>query len=309
MRGPDHLLGGVTAAFRAPLWDLLGEHRYGIYAVTHPEATGSFLPAGPDDRWLFGRQGDPSRENPSEYTEDRLTRLIRLAAGVADLEPRIERIDAFSSAAQLADRFRLDSTFLVGDAAHRVTPRGGTGMNIAIHDGFDLGWKLAWTLQSWAAADLLESYEAERRPVAEHNVERSADPNVSVRDADRELFADLGGRIRHLWVPTTTGRVSTLDLLAPGLTLFTGPQRGTWDAAAAALPGSVPLAVPTVDAVTARAMGFHDGSALLARPDGVPAGWLPPGVDAARALREAVESPLAVAAGSHESVPNVREVA
>jgi putative polyketide hydroxylase len=310
MRGPDHLLGGVTAVFRAPLWDLLGEHRYGIYAVAHPEATGIFLPAGPDDRWRFGMQWDQARENRPEFTEDRFTRLIQLGAGVADLEPRIERIGAFSSAAQLADRFRLNSTFLVGDAAHRVTPRGGTGMNIAIHDGFDLGWKLAWAMQGWAAPELLDSYEAERRPVAEHNVGRSADPNGSVRDAEQELFADLGGRIRHLWVPTTTGRVSTLDLLGPGLTIFTGPQRGTCERAADAVPGSVPLAVRTVDAVTARAMGFHDGGALLARPDGVPAGWLPPGVDAAPALRAAVESSLAGASRGPEPVaPNVREVA
>jgi putative polyketide hydroxylase len=310
MRGPDHLLGGVTALFRAPLWDLLGEHRYGIYAVTHPAATGSFLPAGPDDRWLFGMQWDHARENPSDVAEDGLTSLIRLGSGVADLEPRIERIGAFSSAAQLADCLRLDSTFLVGDAAHRVTPRGGTGMNIAIHDGFDLGWKLAWSMQGWAAPELLDSYEAERRPAAEHNVGRSADPNGSVRDAEQELFADLGGRISHLWVPTTTGRVSTLDMLGPGLTIFTGPQRETWERAADAVPGSVPLAVRTVDAVTARAMGFHDGGALLARPDGVPAGWLPPGVDAAPALRAAVESSLAGASRGPEPIaPNVREVA
>ena len=310
MRGPEHLLGGVTALFRAPLWDVLGEHRYGIYAVTHPEATGSFLPAGPDDRWLFGMQWDHAREQPPDVTEDRLTRLIRLGAGVADLDPRIERIGAFSSAAQLADRFRLDSAFLVGDAAHRVTPRGGTGMNIAIHDGFDLGWKLAWSLLGWAAPGLVDSYEAERRPVAEHNVGRSADPNGSVRDPEQELFADLGGRIRHLWVPTTTGRHSTLDLLGPGLTLFTGPQQVIWQTAAACLPGSVPLAVRSVDAVTARAMGFHDGGALLARPDGVPAGWLPPGVDAERALRETVESSFTGAGGSQAPVaPRVREVA
>ena len=52
-------------------------------------------------------------------------------------------------------------------------------MNTAIHDGYDLGWKLAWVLRGWAGAELLDSYEAERRPVAEHNVARSADPTGS----------------------------------------------------------------------------------------------------------------------------------
>ena len=91
--------------------------------------------------------------------------------------------------------------FLVGDAAHRVTPRGGTGMNTAIADGYDLGWKLGWVLRGWAGRELLDSYEAERRPVAEHNVARSADPSGSRRRVDQELHADLGGRIPHVWLP------------------------------------------------------------------------------------------------------------
>ena len=74
-------------------------------------------------------------------------------------------------------------------------------MNTAIHDGYDLGWKLAWVLRGWAGAELLDSYEAERRPVAEHNVARSADPTGSRRGADQELRVDLGGRIAHVWVP------------------------------------------------------------------------------------------------------------
>jgi len=70
---------------------------------------------------------------------------------------------SFTFAAQLADRFRRGNVFIVGDAAHRVTPRGGTGMNTAIHDGYDLGWKLAWVLTGWAEPSLLDSYESERR--------------------------------------------------------------------------------------------------------------------------------------------------
>jgi 2-polyprenyl-6-methoxyphenol hydroxylase-like FAD-dependent oxidoreductase len=62
----------------------------------------------------------------SEYTAQRVTGRLRVATGVADLQPRIVRTASFSFAAQLADRFRVASTFVVGDAAHRVTPRGGT---------------------------------------------------------------------------------------------------------------------------------------------------------------------------------------
>ena len=86
-----------------------------------------------------------------------------------------------SFGAHLAERFRAGRVLLAGDAAHRVTPRGGTGLNLALHDGHDLGWKLAWVLNGWAGSELLDSYEAERLPVAEHTVARSADPNGSLR--------------------------------------------------------------------------------------------------------------------------------
>ena len=263
-RGPGHLATSMAVRFRAPLWDVVGEHRHVIYFL--PSNTAA-LPVGHGDRWLYARPWDPERERLDDLTPHDLTREIRLATGVPRLEPRIEDVSTADYGVALADRFRERSAFLVGDAAHRLTPRGATGMNTAIRDAHDLGWKLSWVLRGWAGDALLDSYETERRPVAEHNAARSADPNGSVRGTAEELRADLGGRIAHTWLPGESGRTSTLDLLSDGLTRFTGPGAGAWRTRRCTPPETV----RRLDAMTARALGILGGTSLLVRPDGVPA--------------------------------------
>ena len=142
MHGDDSLQESLSVEFRAPLWDIIGPDRYGLYVTLASDPVCVVLPAG-GDRWVCGFSLDATTDRLDRYTDGRLTELVRSAAGMPSLDVRIERTHVFAFAALVADRWSVDDVFLVGDAAHRVTPRGGTGMNTAMADGFDLGWRLS----------------------------------------------------------------------------------------------------------------------------------------------------------------------
>jgi 2-polyprenyl-6-methoxyphenol hydroxylase-like FAD-dependent oxidoreductase len=84
----------------------------------------------------------------------------------------------------VADRYRGGRVFLAGDAAHQNTPSGGFGLNTGMGDAADLGWKLAAVLDGWGGEGLLESYEIERKPVAERIVKQAT--GNFMRDRRRE---------------------------------------------------------------------------------------------------------------------------
>jgi putative polyketide hydroxylase len=201
----------------------------------------------------------------ADLGEEQLIARIRTGVGVPDLPVRVVDQNTFTFGEAIADRFRSGNAFLIGDAGHRVTPRGGTGMNTAIADGFNLGWKLSWALKGWAPESLLDTYEMERRPIAEHNVARSIDPGGSRRNVSDELRFDLGGRLPHLWIDTAGGRISSLDLLGPGLTRLSAAEPSHLDDQSKVPP----VTERRLDRKTAAALGADQPSGLLLRPDGV----------------------------------------
>ncbi|WP_290053253.1 rifampin monooxygenase [Amycolatopsis solani] len=75
-------------------------------------------------------------------------------------------LSRFGDATRLAERYRDGRVFLAGDAAHIHPPLGGQGLNLGLQDALNLGWKLAAELGGWAPAGLLDTYQAERHPVA-----------------------------------------------------------------------------------------------------------------------------------------------
>jgi 2-polyprenyl-6-methoxyphenol hydroxylase-like FAD-dependent oxidoreductase len=75
-------------------------------------------------------------------------------------------LSRFGDATRLADRYRVGRVLLAGDAAHIHPPIGGQGLNLGVQDAVNLGWKLAAQIRGWAPDTLLDTYQAERHPVA-----------------------------------------------------------------------------------------------------------------------------------------------
>ena len=86
---------------------------------------------------------------------------------------QIHKITRWSVDAVIASSFRVGRVFVFGDAAHRHPPTGGLGLTSAIHDAQNLCWKVAAVLSGDATPALLDTFEAERRPVDERNCQRS----------------------------------------------------------------------------------------------------------------------------------------
>ncbi|HEY5018565.1 MAG TPA: FAD-dependent monooxygenase [Streptosporangiaceae bacterium] len=140
-----------------------------VSAAAHPPAVQTWLlnrqtpgMMGPIDRdglwWLiaFGVDGRAADFDPGLLISGALGR---------DLPVEVVSTDPWTARMELVDRCRSGRVFLVGDAAHLNPPFGGHGLNTGIGDAVDLGWKLAAVLAGWGGPGLLDSYEAERRPL------------------------------------------------------------------------------------------------------------------------------------------------
>lgn len=143
-------------------------------------------------------------ENADHWTQDDARRVFAEAVGV-ELPIEILSMGTWLAGhALVAQSFQRGRVFIAGDAAHLFTPTGGLGYNTAVEDAVNLGWKLASVVRGHAPAKLLDSYEAERKPLAERNtgyarrfadsvglfVAQSALDEASDQgDAERELAA------------------------------------------------------------------------------------------------------------------------
>lgn len=171
--GPDRLQSFVMIHLDANFRSLVGDRRGVLYWTTAPDATGTFVAHDIDRTWVFMHPFDPDTESAAAYDEARCTAIVRRALG-SDAHPfTIRTVRTWTMTAQVADRYRDGRIFLVGDAAHRFPPTGGLGLNTGVQDVQNLAWKIAAVEAGWAPATLLDTYERERRPVAQRNADVS----------------------------------------------------------------------------------------------------------------------------------------
>ncbi len=126
-------------------------------------------PMDKDNVWYFGVQ---LPEGTAELSPDEVRGYVVAAIG-RQVDVEILSVDPWLAHSLIADQYRDRRVFLAGDACHLHPPFGGYGMNMGIGDAVDLGWKLSATLRGWGSDALLDSYEAERRPVHIRTVDES----------------------------------------------------------------------------------------------------------------------------------------
>lgn len=145
---------------------------------------GTLIAQNDRDLWtLHSRAPDDTKLDDVDPTT-----LLRSFIGT-DIVHRVEVANRWSPHLLVADAYRGGRVFLAGDAVHQYIPTGGYGMNTGIGDACDLGWKLASVLHGFAGPALLDSYEAERRPVGLRNRDGSRRHNETRRQI-AQLYRD-----------------------------------------------------------------------------------------------------------------------
>lgn len=109
----------------------------------------------------------------AESSEEAVLKRVHAAIGDPSVDVKIKKISNWQINHAVAAQYRMGRVFVAGDAAHRHPPANGLGSNTSIQDSYNLAWKLALVTQGKAGEGLLDSYNAERKPVGRQVVDRA----------------------------------------------------------------------------------------------------------------------------------------
>ena len=264
--GPGTTQHWVSIVIEADLEEIVSK-RAMLWIVANDEVRlGSLLTTSVPGQWTVSLTYDPALEAPGDFTPARCQAVARAVIG-AQVPVRVLDVAHWQEAVAVADRYRAGRILLVGDSAHVWPPTGAMGANAAVQDAHNLAWKLAGVVNGWAADSLLDSYQAERRPVAQALArltvrrqqarfgrelgEEDVDDvlctlgqrytSAAVLDAAYdEVFADRleltgwpGTRTPYLRLRLDGRPISVHDLFHDAFVLLTGPGGAGWLEAAA----------------------------------------------------------------------------
>ncbi|WNE97189.1 FAD-dependent monooxygenase [Streptomyces luomodiensis] len=276
------------------------------------------VPLG-DDRYrltygYYGSEDRPEVTRDTPVGDDEIAAALRAVYGEGTVLGGVDNSSRFSDATRQVERYRAGRVLFAGDAAHIHPPLGGQGLNLGVQDAFNLGWKLAATLHGRAPAGLLDSYHAERHPVAAgvlHHTSAQrvlADPRpdnedvmalreivtdlLRLPDANRHLAGLMSGLALGYEIPGARHPLAGQRVPDTELVTASGPARlsslfGPGHAVLLDVGGLVPDGVrlpERVDLVPAKSTADLGAGALLFRPDGYVC-WA---ADDAAACREGV---------------------
>ncbi|MFE5157040.1 FAD-dependent monooxygenase [Streptomyces sp. NPDC056697] len=256
-----------------------------------------------DDRYrltygYYGSEERPEATRDTPVGEAEIAAALRAVYGEETVLGGVDNCSRFSDATRQVERYRAGRVLFAGDAAHIHPPLGGQGLNLGVQDAFNLGWKLAATLQGRAPAGLLDSYHAERHPVAAGVLHHTSAQRVladlrpdnedvmalreivtdlmRLPDTNRHLAGLMSGLALRYEIPGARHplagqRVPDAELTTPAGPALLSSFFGAGHAVLLDLGGLVPddVRLPGhVDLVRAKSTADLGAGALLFRPDG-----------------------------------------
>jgi len=178
MEGAMDIAGSMNIVFKADLSQYVAHRPSVLYWVLQPGSTIGGIGLGlvrmvrTWDQWLIVWGYDINQPAPV-VTDEMATALIRNLVGAQDLEVEIMSTSVWGNNKMYATQMSNGRVYCMGDATHRHPPSNGLGSNTSIQDAFNLAWKLAYVIKGLAGSELLDSYSAERAPIAKEIVLRA----------------------------------------------------------------------------------------------------------------------------------------
>ncbi len=284
----------LNVFFEADLAEQMRGRTFSQCEVRNDQVEGVFLSMNNTTLWSLHLRYNPEADRLDTWSDAKLVGLIQAAIG-ENVGVTVRHRGTWTAVDRVAERYREDRVFLVGDAAHIMPPWGGLNGNTGLADAHNLVWKLAHTLRGEEAPGLLDSYGTERQAVAQRNGRQAQlrsdyELRFGIRtDANGQAFEQLrdggellmryrytqgdtvdalraqpGTRFPHAWIEHAGERRSTLDLFGRDAIKIGGPAAPSGDGLRAGVDFRF-----LDDGVDWRSLTGADDAALIeVRPDG-----------------------------------------